>query len=71
MAHLERLPAFADGDIFHVVVESPRGSTVKLKFDPSLNGMTISRPLSLGLAFPYDWGVVPSSRGEDGDWSGR
>jgi inorganic pyrophosphatase len=67
MTPLNKLPTFADDDIFHVVVESPRGSTVKLKYEPGLNVMSISRPLSLGLAFPYDWGFVPSTSAADGD----
>jgi inorganic pyrophosphatase len=67
MSALDRLPAVTDGGAFHVVVESPRGSAVKLKYDASLKAMTISRPLSLGLVFPYDWGFVPSTRGPDGD----
>jgi inorganic pyrophosphatase len=29
--------------------------------------MGISRPLPVGLAFPFDWGFVPSTRGPDGD----
>jgi inorganic pyrophosphatase len=56
-----------DDDIIRVVVESPRGSTVKLKYDMTLQVMTISRPLSLGLTFPYDWGFVPGTRAADGD----
>jgi inorganic pyrophosphatase len=53
MAHLDRLPTFADGDVFRVVVESPRGSTVKLKYDPALKVMSIVLPLSLGLGAHY------------------
>jgi inorganic pyrophosphatase len=67
MRDLIHLPTFADADVFHVVVESPRGAAVKLKYNPSLGAMSISRPLSLGLSYPYDWGFVPSTRGPDGD----
>lgn len=65
--NLERIPAFADGDVFHVVVESPRGSAVKLKYEPRWETMTVSRPLPVGLTFAFDWGFVPSTRGPDGD----
>ena len=67
MRNLLRLPAFAHPDTVHVIVESPRGATVKLKYDMALGAMSISRPLSLGLSFPYDWGFVPSTLGADGD----
>ena len=61
------LPAFGKRDAIHVVVETPRGSTVKLKSDSDLEAFTLSRPLPEGLAFPYDWGFVPSTRMPDGD----
>jgi inorganic pyrophosphatase len=67
MHDLQRLPAFAHDDIFHVVVESPRGSAVKFKYAPELGAMSVSRPLNLGLTFPFDWGFVPSTEGPDGD----
>jgi inorganic pyrophosphatase len=67
MADLLSLPSFLDGDTFLVVVESPRGASVKLKYDPQLGVMSVSRPLALGLAYPYDWGFVPSTEGPDGD----
>src|ERR1700722_19662719 len=65
--NLLTLPTFATKELFHVVVESPRGSAVKLKYNPTLNAMSISRPLVLGLTYPHDWGFVPSTRGPDGD----
>jgi inorganic pyrophosphatase len=67
MTALDRIPTFAEPDIFHVVVESPRGSAIKLKYRADLDAMSISRPLVTGLVYPYDWGFVPSTRGEDGD----
>jgi inorganic pyrophosphatase len=27
----------------------------------------MNRPLPAGIAYPYDWGFLPSTRGEDGD----
>jgi inorganic pyrophosphatase len=67
MADLHKLPVRSkDGDV-HVVVETPRGSAAKLEFDPELQVFTLSKPLILGLTYPYDWGFVPSTKGEDGD----
>ena len=65
--NLEALPAFDTDDTFRVVVESPRGSNLKLKYDAGLQAMGVSRPLPIGLTFPFDWGFVPSTRGPDGD----
>jgi inorganic pyrophosphatase len=67
MADLARLPPRAAAGVLHVVVESPRGSRVKLKWDPELGAMGLSRPLPAGLVYPFDWGFVPGTRAEDGD----
>lgn len=64
---IANLPAFGPDGTVHVVVESPRGSTVKLKFDVDLDTFTLSRPLIEGLMYPCDWGFVPSTRASDGD----
>ena len=61
------IPTFSEPGVFHVVVESPRGSALKLKYEPRWNAMTVSRPLILGVTFPFDWGFVPSTTGADGD----
>jgi inorganic pyrophosphatase len=67
MVDLHKLPVRdKKGDVY-VVVETPRGSAAKLEFDPDLQLFTLSKSLILGLSYPYDWGFIPSTKGEDGD----
>lgn len=67
MSDLLELPAFNDKGDVRVVVETPRGSRAKLKFDPKLQSFTLSKSLLKGLTYPYDWGFVPATIAEDGD----
>jgi inorganic pyrophosphatase len=64
---LTELAPFDDDDNLQVIVESPRGSTLKLKYDPKNSVFTISRALPVGLAYPFDWGFIPGTRADDGD----
>ena len=65
--NLSLIPTFADEDIFHVIIEAPRGSTLKFKYEPRWQAMSISRPLPMGVAYPFDWGFVPATHAADGD----
>jgi len=65
--NLLHIAPFDDDGALRVVVESPRGSRMKLDYDPELRAFTISRELPLGIAYPFDWGFIPGTRGDDGD----
>lgn len=67
MTNLAKLPTWADKKHVYAVVETPRGSRAKLKFEPKLSVFTLSKPLLAGLTYPYDWGFIPSTKAEDGD----
>ena len=53
------LRAFRQDGSINVVVESPRGSAMKFKYDPDDDVMILSRPLPAGLVYPHDSGFVP------------
>jgi inorganic pyrophosphatase len=67
MTDFMNIPAFGDSMHVNVIVESPRGSATKFKYDPKHNAFTYGRPLADSLTYPHDWGFVPSTLGEDGD----
>lgn len=64
---LEQLPLLADDTAVRVVVEAMAGSRNKLKYQPATGTFELHHVLPLGTAFPYDFGFLPSTRGEDGD----
>ncbi len=67
MGDLVALPTMSENGSIHVVIESPRGSSVKIKYEPRLRAFKFSRPLVAGVFYPYDWGFIPSTVGPDGD----
>jgi inorganic pyrophosphatase len=67
MTDFSRLPTHDRDGAVHVVVETPRGATAKLKFEPGLCAFLFSRSLQPGLVYPHDWGFVPGTLAPDGD----
>ncbi len=57
---------FESGDL-NVIIETPKGSRNKFKFDEKLGIFTLKHVLPLGAVFPFDFGFIPSTRGEDSD----
>src|SRR5262245_7140733 len=65
---LTRLQAFdRDTDDVRVVVDTPKGSSYKFKYNAACGTFDLFAILPEGLAFPHDFGFIPSTRGPDGD----
>jgi inorganic pyrophosphatase len=50
-----------------VVIETPKGSAQKYDYDPESHFFKLKKILPSGMVFPYDFGFVPGTKGEDGD----
>jgi inorganic pyrophosphatase len=50
-----------------VLVESPKGYRQKFDFEPESKRMKLSELLPEGLMFPFEFGMIPNTKGEDGD----
>jgi inorganic pyrophosphatase len=50
-----------------VVIETPKGSRNKFKFDDELGCYRLNAVLPEGMDFPFDFGFVPQTRAQDGD----
>jgi inorganic pyrophosphatase len=63
-----RLPSFdAETGLLNAIVDTPKGSPNKYKFDERLGMFRLGGVLPLGHAFPFDFGYIPGTRGGDGD----
>src|SRR2546421_7970385 len=54
-------------DTIDVIIETKKGCKYKYKFDPDRKQFKLQKRLPEGLAFPYDFGFIPGTEGEDGD----
>jgi inorganic pyrophosphatase len=68
--HLEKIPPFpddADDRTVHIIVETPRNTRHKFAFDPKLGIFKLKQTIAEGLEWPYDYGFIPQTLGDDGD----
>jgi len=56
-----------DTSQLNVIVDTPKGSRNKFKYDEKSGLFKLSGVLPVGSSFPYDFGFLPSTRGEDDD----
>jgi inorganic pyrophosphatase len=50
-----------------IIIETPKGSPVKYKYDQEKRQFKLLKALPEGMIFPFDFGFVPGTRGEDED----
>jgi inorganic pyrophosphatase len=53
--------------LIDAIVESPKGNTQKFNYNFKKQRFELSKMLPAGMCFPYDFGFIPRTRGEDGD----
>jgi inorganic pyrophosphatase len=49
------------------IIETPKGCRNKFDYDPESNLFILAGLLPEGMMFPFDFGFIPSTRGEEGD----
>ncbi len=49
------------------IVETPKGSAYKYDYEPDLKLFKLKKTMPAGMVFPFDFGFIPGTKGEDGD----
>jgi inorganic pyrophosphatase len=63
-----RISPFDTGEkSLRVVIETPKGSRNKFKYDEELGCYRLNSVLPEGMSFPWDFGFVPQTKAQDGD----
>jgi inorganic pyrophosphatase len=66
--NLLRLGAWdTESGALNVIIEAPKGSRNKLKYNPGQGLFELSKVLPRGMVFPFDFGFIPSTVGGHGD----
>jgi len=49
------------------IVETPKGSAQKYDYDKKNKWFKLKKIMPAGMVFPFDFGFIPNTKGEDGD----
>jgi inorganic pyrophosphatase len=56
-----------ENNLINAIIETPREIRYKYKYDPEKEIFMLNKVMPLGMVFPYDFGFIPNTKGEDGD----
>lgn len=65
LAHLEAWDS--QSGACNVIIETVKGERNKFKYEPNTGAFTLCKVLPCGAVFPFDFGFIPSTVGDDGD----
>jgi inorganic pyrophosphatase len=66
--NLNRLPPFdKESGALNIIVETPKNGRIKYKYNEKYKIFQLDKTLPYGFSFPFEFGFVPSTIGEDGD----
>ncbi len=60
-------PFDAETEDLNVIIDTPKGSRNKYKYDEELQIFKLGGVLAVGHFFPFDFGYIPNTLGGDGD----
>jgi inorganic pyrophosphatase len=62
------LEAFdSESGFLNVIVDTPKGNRNKFNYDGTVKVFKLGGTLPLGTVLPFDFGYIPSTKGDDGD----
>ena len=64
---IDLTPVDEESGYVNAIIDTPRGSRNKYKYDEKNFMFKLGGVLPLGAVFPFDFGYIPSTKAEDGD----
>lgn len=59
--------AAGDAEVFHVVIDLPKGSSNKYEYDEEGGYFKLDRVVHHQMFYPFDYGFIPQTHSDDGD----